>query len=655
MNSSLPGKWRYNIVFGILAILCLCLVGQLAVMLYDAAAICDQMEIAQGNLEVPLPGRPGNISIRTKDRSETAATSDQVPVCFADPSMLDNEKLVEVVTQLGEVLHLNPVDIQNDIIARRDNAFTWLKPKIIEQELQRLELLNLPKDFRDIPKETLPATAEKVASILAIDPQKAQEAFQNRRQAQFVIIKKNLSAPERDGVVKLVKEKRIKGVGVRYEWRRHYPNGDLASAIIGYRYKDNTPAEGIELMLAKELAAQSGKLENLADAGRRPIMPLPERTVEPKDGHDVYLTIDSVIQKTLETSVAGAVDKFGAKWGVGIVMDVHTGEVLAMTSMPTFDPNKFNAVPNDIRKNRCLVDPYEPGSAFKSIIAALAVDAGIATWNTKFYCEGGTYNAPNGGRISDHGASYGWLTLAEIIVHSSNVGMAKLGEKSGNDTLYDWVTKAGFGQRTHIQLPGETSWPGETPGIVTPKRSMDGYSLRRVPFGQQISVTAMQLANAYCALSNGGELLQPRLVDKVCDASGKVIWQSERKVVRRLISPQTSRSAIDVMQQVVEGEGGTGKACKSDLWTTFGKTGTAQIAKNGIYQDRAFTGTFIGGAPASNPRLICLVSIYWPTKNGHYGATVAAPAVKEVLEKSLSYLEVPPDRPPVEHKVAAAH
>jgi cell division protein FtsI/penicillin-binding protein 2 len=418
--------------------------------------------------------------------------------------------------------------------------------------------------------------------------------------------------------------------------------------VLGFVNKAGEPAEGMEVLAKRELAARGGVEYFEGDVGRRFVVAEKKFDVPPRDGNNVYLTLDAFIQSTLERNVADAVQKYAAKWGVGIVMNPNTGEILGMCTMPTFDPNDFNRVSSpDARKNRCLTDPYEPGSAFKPIIAASAVDLNMGiTWRNMFNCEGGVYNAPGGGTISDHGEHYGVLTLEDIIVHSSNIGMAKVGEKLGNARLYEIVHRFGFGGQVPIQLPHPGYWPGGTVGIVRePLKTWDGYSLRRVPFGQEISVSAMQLANAYCALINGGELLQPRLIDSVLDsASKKVVWKSERKVVRRVISRQVSRSVTDVMAQVVER--GTGNACQMDLWSSFGKTGTAQIAWHGTYPAGAFTSTFVGGAPVGKPALVCVGSIYWPTRIAHFGAQVAAPAVKDVLEKSLSYLDVPPDRQP---------
>jgi cell division protein FtsI/penicillin-binding protein 2 len=230
-------------------------------------------------------------------------------------------------------------------------------------------------------------------------------------------------------------------------------------------------------------------------------------------------------------------------------------------------------------------------------------------------------------------------TVTEGIVLSINTLMAKLGGKMGNKKLYGWVTKFGFGRKTGIRLPGEAK------GLIRPLEKWDTYSTPRIPFGQEMAVTSLQLAMAFGAVSNDGLLLKPRLVDRIVDPQGKVLRVEGRKVVRSVFTASVARQCRLVMQQVVEK--GTGRRCKMDRWTSFGKTGTAQIANpNGKgYAKNAYTGSFVGGAPVGKPRLLCVISVYWPNhRKGYYGSTVAAPYVKQVLEKSLTYLKVPPDK-----------
>ncbi|HHH76689.1 MAG TPA: penicillin-binding protein 2 [Phycisphaerae bacterium] len=376
----------------------------------------------------------------------------------------------------------------------------------------------------------------------------------------------------------------------------------------------------------------------MADSRRRPIWRVPHECSDLKDGGDVYLCLDAVIQGFLEEAVASAVAKFGAEWGTGMVVDPNTGRVLAMCSNPHFDPNTYWQADASTMTNRAISCPVEPGSIFKPIIAAAAVEAGLVNFETKIFCEHGRYYAHRGGCITDHGKRYEYLSLREIVVRSSNIGMAKIGELFGNENLYKTVKKFGFGKKTYIELPGES------PGMLRPIASWDGYSLRRVPFGQEISVTSLQMAMAFCSLVNGGVLYSPRLIDYITDSAGRRVYLDHPKPVR-VLSPGVSAGILDVLRGVVEDKGGTGKNARLSLWSTFGKTGTAQVPGVGGYNNQDFMGSFVGGGPVSNPAVVCLVSIYKPDKSkGHYGGTVAAPAVARVLEQSLEYLRIPPDK-----------
>jgi cell division protein FtsI/penicillin-binding protein 2 len=472
----------------------------------------------------------------------------------------------------------------------------------------------------------------RVGEALGISPVEVQNTVMMRRPGRFAWVKHDITDSQAEKIQKLD----IPAFGITYEWRRDYPNAALGATVLGFRRHDGVGGAGVELAQEKYLTAVEGKKIVLADAGRRPIWPVLEDSMLPQDGKHVFLCMDVAIQGYLQEAVVESLEKFKAKWGVGIVVNPNTGQILGMCSMPSFDPNEFATTPMERMTNKAICAPYEPGSAFKSIIAAAAVDDGVVNYQTPIFCENGTYIAPRGGRISDHGASYGELPLTDVIVYSSNIGMAKVGEKLGNRKLFGILGAFGFGRDTGIDLPGES------PGIVRLLHKWDGYSTRRVPFGQEVSVTSLQLVMAYAAITNGGLLLKPRIVDFVNDASGRTVWKSQREVVRRVLKESTCEETLGVLQQVVER--GTGKACKLDRWTSFGKTGTAQIPGQGGYIDGAFVGTFVGGAPVGRAEVLCLISIYWPNKSlGHFGATVAAPYVKKVLSRTLSYLNVPPD------------
>jgi len=571
MANGAGGTWRLNLVFGLLMAAVVALGARLVLLIRDGRERAVELTERQTRRVIPLPARPGNVFARAGRSYVLLASSEQVPSCYVDPSMLRDEEIADTAIAVGDALGIDPIEVQEIVLSRREGRFAWIRREI---------------------------TAAQAAAI------------------------RRLRQP---------------AVAIQHEWRRRYPNGDLAATVVGFRRADGAAGGGLELSHAADLSAADGRRVVLIDARRRPIWPLPELSGAPRDGRHVFLCIDAVIQRYLQEAVRESVEKFGAKWGTGVVVEPHTGRVLAMCSAPSYDPNRFQRAGPAHRTNRAISVPYEPGSVAKPLFAAAAVDAGLVDYQTTIFCEKGRYRAHRGGTITDHGKHYGMLTVTDVVVLSSNIGMAKIGEMLGNRNLYNVARRFGFGDRTGADLPGESR------GIVREARRWDGYSLRRVPFGQEISTTALQLTMAFSALANGGLLLEPRIVESVRDSTGRVVWQGRRRVVRRVLSPSVAAQSLEVLREVVQR--GTGRKCRMAKWTSFGKTGTAQIPGVGGYVEGAFTGTFVGGAPATGPRVLCLISIYWPdAAKGHYGATVAAPYVKRVLERTLEYWQVPPDR-----------
>ncbi|MBL7132978.1 MAG: penicillin-binding protein 2 [Phycisphaerae bacterium] len=489
-------------------------------------------------------------------------------------------------------------------------------------------------DPKVLAEEGFDGVAIGVGEALDLDPIELQDIFFSRRGDRYVVVKRDITA----GEVEAVRALGLRSVGIAYEWWREYPNGSLAATVLGFRRRDNVAGGGLELSQDEHLAPVNGLQVSLGDVRRRPVWPVAEKSVTPSDGNNVFLCLDAVIQGYLQRAVTESAQRFSAKWATGVVVDPNTGQILAMCSAPTFDPNIYNRSQPNQQVNRAISVPYEPGSAAKWLFAAAAVDAGVMTYQTRIFCENGSYHPRNGGRISDHGKRYGYLTLREVMVVSSNIGMAKTGEVLGNRRLWVAARRFGLGEKSGIWLPGESR------GVVHPLRQWNGYSMRRVPFGQEVSTTALQLAMAFSSLANGGLLVKPRIIGHIRGPDGEITWRSRREVVRRVLSPSVAAESLSVLQDVVER--GTGKACRMARWTSFGKTGTAEIAGPTGYIEGAYTATFVGGAPASSPKVICLISVYWPDKSrGYYGGTVAAPQVKRVLERTLWYMGVPPDRP----------
>jgi cell division protein FtsI (penicillin-binding protein 3) len=501
------------------------------------------------------------------------AGSKQVPSCYADPFLISDEDLTSTASAVGEALRCESDEVLGMLLERRRKRFAWLKRGITQDEVDAIKALNL------------------------------------------------------------------RSVGITYEWRRYYPNAGLAAATIGFLRVDGEPGAGLEISLREHLAPQDGRCVVVTDHRGRAISAIPGGNRSARNGRHVYLCLDDYIQRLLEKAVSDAVRRFGVPgrtWGAGVVVEPHSGRVLAISSTPSFDPNRYSDSKPQAYTNRVVSMPFEPGSAAKPIFAAGAVEAGVLNYDSRLFCENGLFRIRRGGRIRDHGQSYGQLSLEDIVVFSSNIGMAKVGLSLGNARLHAIAKRAGFGRKTGMETPGEDA------GIVRDLRKWNTYSTPRVPFGQEVSVTLIQLAMAFCSLVNGGELLRPRLVDYVCDDAGDVVWRSRREVIRRFISPSTSARTLKVLEQVVRR--GTGKSCRLSRWTSFGKTGTGQIPGPEGYIDDAYTGSFLGGAPVDRPRVLCLITVYWPdASKGYYGSKVAAPYVKEVLERTLTYLDVPSD------------
>jgi cell division protein FtsI/penicillin-binding protein 2 len=576
MEPTAGSKWRHNIVFGGMAIVLIALGVRLWHMRNVYGDKAKAMADRQQRYVVRIPARTGNIYITAHNRPVLFATSRQAPTCFVDPSLLEDYEIANVSADVAGALDVDPLAVQDVLISRREKKYAPIKDN----------------PFREI-------TSKQLDAIKALKNQ---------------------------------------AVGVEYNWVRGYPCGDLAGSVIGFRMRDGKPGGGLELSLNKHLTAYDGKREIIVDAARRAVQLLPEKSIPPRDGNHVYLCLDAVIQNHLQEAIAETVAQYGGPktWASGVVVDPKTGRVLAMCSVPSFNPNRSGR-PGSVATNRAVIMPFEPGSVVKPLFAAAAVSERLVNWGTMIFCENGCYRPRRGGKITDHGKSYGMKSVTDGVVLSINTLMAKLGGKLGNKRLHAWVMKFGFGKKTGIELPGEAH------GLIRPLRRWDTYSTPRVPFGQEMAVTSLQLAMAFSAIANDGLLLKPRLIDRIVDPQGKVVHTVGRKVVRPIFTPTVARQTRLVMQQVVER--GTGKRCRMKNWTSFGKTGTAQIAGPGGYVDGAYTGSFVGGAPVDEPKLLCVISVYWPDRSkGYYGGKVAAPFVKQVLERSLMYLKVPPDK-----------
>ncbi len=484
-----------------------------------------------------------------------------------------------------------------------------------------------------------PEAVELLAAALRLDTGRLLALA--RRPAPFVWLKRRATLDERAAVERLG----LPGVGIENGSRRFYPHGDLAAQLLGFTGVDGNGLEGVELQYDAALRGEEdGGVVVERDAhGRRMLTDGIRRPVR-RQGGRVELTIDAALQHVAEIELERTVTEFAAAGGVAVAMDPTTGEILALAQVPRFDPNEPGAVEPSRRRNRAVTDSFEPGSTLKPFVAAAALEAGLAHPDERMFCERGRYAV---GRtvVRDH-ESYGWLTLAEAVQFSSNICMAKVGERLGRERLGAGLLRFGFGLLTGIDLPGEA------PGLFPPPARWGRIHVVTASFGQGISVTAIQLARAFAALANGGALVRPFAVRRVTSRNGTVI-ETHPEIVGRPISEATARTVTAMLERVVAA--GTGKKAQIPGVRVAGKTGTAQkpdLHRRG-YSPRDRVASFVGYAPAEAPRILVAVVIDRP-RTATYGGTVAAPAFRRIAEYALEASGVPRDTPAPPLEVAPA-
>jgi len=433
-----------------------------------------------------------------------------------------------------------------------------------------------------------------------------------------------------------VRKLRVPGIAFIEEHRRSYPRGTVAANVIGYVGLDGEGLGGIEHSFDSYVRGHAGRVTILRDARAGTYLVGGEGPNRPVDGNNVVLTIDSVVQFIAEQSLAKAVDKYHAAAGSAIVMDPRDGSILAMASVPTFDPNHFDDYPSAAWRNRNVQDLYEPGSTFKIVTASAGLEEGMVTPSQIIDCGNGSIEIANV-TIHEHGHNaYGMLPFEDVIVHSSNVGTIKVGLAVGPQRFYQYIRRFGFGERTGVQLPGETA------GVVRRTEKWSMLSNASMSIGQEVGVTPLQIAMAMATVANGGVRIAPRIVDRVVDAQGNAVYQPQRSAPVRVISEKTAAVMNEILKAVVAR--GTGQPAALAEHVVAGKTGTAQKAGRGGYSPDKFVASFCGYVPADRPRLVILVVVDEP-KGAQYGGTIAAPAFKEIAEATFRYLGVEPSIP----------
>ncbi len=467
--------------------------------------------------------------------------------------------------------------------------------------------------------------SERVGYTLGYEPAGIEMELFKRAHSRYIVLDQRLS----DERVEKLGELGLRGLATEPVLVRDYPFGPLAGQVVGFVGRDSTGLEGLEKVLNPRLNPTPGRYRYTRDAKGRPLWVEAASYENHRDGQTVRLSLDMTIQEIVEKHLQATVEKYEAEAGQMVVMDPYTGEIVAMANFPTVDPAQAGNLKPELRRNRSVTDVFEPGSIFKPFVWAAATQQGYAKPQEMIDCTTQGWWKPARGPVLRDASPQGVLTWDGVLVKSSNIGMGKVAERMGSEKLHEILVGFGFGQTTGSNLPGEL------PGILRPVKKWSATDLTRVPMGQAIATTPLQMMRAFASLANGGDLVTPRI-----EARG-VNEPPIEKV--RVLSPAVAAHTRDVLHRVVLE--GTGRRANSKLYALFGKTGTAQLPdfENGGYAANQYLSTFVAGAPVEAPRLIIGCFIHKPNKKiGHYGGTVAAPPVMKVMEESLLYLGVPP-------------
>lgn len=540
---------------------------------------------------------------------------------------------------LGRLLHINlsmgprllaiaeqQQEVQSVVPARRGNIFDRRGRLLAGSKLKS-------SAYADPALVESPAeTARTLSPILEMDAGEIEDLVRSSSAPRFCWLKRRLDEANADAI----RQMRLPGIDLAEEFERYWPMGSAAAQVLGFVGDEGLGLAGLELQYNALLRGVDGRRSVVRDARRRALREGAGEYVAPVDGGHLVLTIDAVIQSIVEQRVAEQIRLMQAESAVAVVMSPRTGEVMALACLPTFDLNDFRRADPSLWRNRVITDPVEPGSVFKPFAAAGALEAGIIGPQDKIDCHNGLHLF--GKRLMHDTSPHGLMTVKEIVVYSSNIGMGIMATQMGNPALHEIITRFGFGAATQVGLLGES------PGLTPPLAQWNTYSTTSVPMGHELAVTPMQLITGFCALVNDGVLLRPRVVRARLNAEGNVTKSYDQpEVVRRVLE---SRWATYMREEVLTGvvlKGGP--ELDASPYTMCGKTGTAQVpyAHRRGYEPDVYLSSFMAAAPVDDPQIAVLVMIRKPNPAiAHYGRVVAGPAVRDIVRSVLGYLQVPP-------------
>ncbi|MGH7258300.1 MAG: peptidoglycan D,D-transpeptidase FtsI family protein [Nitrospiraceae bacterium] len=504
--------------------------------------------------------------------------------------------------------------------------------KVLAMNMEVPSVFGVPTSLDD-PGQT----ARHLSPILHVRAGEIEKKL--RQEKHFVWLARKLE-PEQG---RRLEHLSLGGVGVVMEGRRFYPKGPLLSHVLGFAGMDDRGLEGLELRYETFLRGEKRVVVLQRDALGRAVFPKDLNEQAVVAGHSLTLTIDEVIQYIAEKELDEAVNRSNAKSGTIIITNPKTGAILAMAGSPRFDPNAVAALNPDRWRNRALTDSYEPGSTLKVVVAAAALEEKVMTPSSMIFGENGQMAVANT-VIHDHEKS-GWMSFAQMVQRSSNIGAAKVGMALGDWRLFDYLKEFGFGEKSNIDLPGEVA------GLFRSPREWGRRSVASISMGQEIAVTPLQMVAAVSAIANGGTLMKPFIVSEVRNIKGLPVAHTLPQHRRRVISTETARTLTGILEGVVTN--GTGGKAAIPGYRVAGKTGTAQKVdpRTGAYSSTLLVGSFVGYVPAEDPQLAMIVVIDEPHGEG-WGGVVAAPVFRKVGEQVLNYLGIPVDEPV---KIAMTH
>ena len=479
------------------------------------------------------------------------------------------------------------------------------------------------------------ATVALVGHELGVPSRELAEKLEGER--RYVVIKRKVPAATANGLREKLRAGNLRGIYFDDDATRIYPNGAMLCHVIGFTDFDDHGIQGVEASMEEYLHGEDGYRFIEHNRAGQEIVPYRGQERAPRDGYQVHLTVDLGLQNIVENEIDAAMAQYSPQKATIILMRPQTGEILAMANRPHFDLNLRSEAKPDQMKNRAIIDMMEPGSTFKIVAAASALNERKMRPDSSIFCENGLWKF-GGAVLHDHRA-FGSLTVRDILIKSSNIGAAKLALSVGEQKFYEYIRRFGFGERTGIELPGEIN------GLIRPPQSWSKISITRIPMGHEIGVTPLQMTVAMATIANGGKLIMPRIVKSVTSADGKTISSLSPMVLRQVISPETAREIGDALRGVVS-DAGTAAAAAVPGFTIAGKTGTAQkVDPRGGYEQGKYVVSFAGYLPAEHPEFVGLVVLddaHTSKPELNYGGLVAGPIFARLAEKAARYLDLEP-------------